>query len=351
MATNEVSVDRAGESMRIPLLPDGDLDPRNALDVTLADMISAAIGPSRGDDLLCVMQDGPGRTALVYIRQQTATEWCAEISHVGDIEPDTSWTFTDANADQPSSLREAHEAFVEWLGADALLLANAERARAGALVVKVDTRSSWFLRFPLSVFNQLGIGALKPYHDVEWIVTDKTFFKYGAERDQIRRELGDLGLFLSNAVIILNTYNEYQEDAGCRIATEAIVEILRLLHDIRLGDQRLTLRWHLNPSAAEVRSLLLDTNTTYFFADFEASSGRWESGEGKCLAWNRTAQGLAIREPIDVDPDNDDLSHIRLMRVFHCNSIFDPWIILLRRMTIRSCAGYCGLVHGESKVG
>ena len=328
ISPDEVNVTRTGESMRVRLLPNGDLDPSTVLDATLTDMIIAAIGASRGDDLLCVTRQGSDRTALRYIRQQSTTEWCAEILHVDCIEPDVSWTFTDANSDQSSTLGEAHDALVAWLGQDALLLSDTEAVPVGILTVKVDMRSRWFIRFPLSVFNQLGTGALRRHRGVEWIVTQKTFVEHYLERDQIRRELGDLRSFMSNTVIILNTYHEYDSDVGCSVATETLVEILGLLRNIDLGDanQRFTLRWHLNPSAAEVQSILRDPSTTYFFADFEASTGHWESGEGPCLAWNRTEPEIAARESIAIDPDVDDLSHIRLMRVFHCNSIFDPYI-------------------------
>src|SRR5438045_2823886 len=71
LATDEVSIDRAGETKRVRLLPDGSLDPHDVLDATLGDMISGAIGPGHGDDLLCVMQQDPGRTTLFHIRQQS----------------------------------------------------------------------------------------------------------------------------------------------------------------------------------------------------------------------------------------------------------------------------------------
>lgn len=302
-------------------VPDGS-DP--ALDVMTRDMLEAVIGLGQEADLLAVTHEASGRARLAFLRCARANEWCIEETVVDPIDPDTSWTFTDARSDQRSSLREAYNTLVQWLGSESLLFREIETATQPRLVVKVDSSSLWFLQFPLNTFLQLGIGSFVRYRDVEWITTSKSFFQHGLQYRQISDDLRDLKSFISGSVIVINTYREHEYDERCRLATDALVAVLRLLQDVHVGE-RVSLRWYLNPSAEVVRRLLLDPSTRYFFADFEASKGIWESGEGACAAWNASEAGEAMRAPVDLGFADGDLSHLRLMRVFHCNSVFDPF--------------------------
>jgi hypothetical protein len=292
--------------------------------VIVEEMRQAAAGPCFGDDLLCVMGESPDLARVVFVQYVTANQWSLNTWSTKPIEPDIAWTRTDAKADQEAALRDAYEGFIRWIGPDTML---ESRPRSGSLVVKVDPQSRWVLRFPLSSFHQLGYEAFARYRDVEWITSDKSFSVHGRERTQIRQELRDIETLLTRTVVVLNTYKEYSRDPKCATGTEAMLTILRLLREVQLGrgDRRLSLRWYLNPSVEKVREILLDPSTAYLFADFEASTGVWESGEGMAAAWDRTQPDLATRSPIALNLAPESLRHMRLMRVFHCNSIFDPF--------------------------
>jgi hypothetical protein len=193
------------------------------------------------------------------------------------------------------------------------------------LVVKVDPRSRWLLRFPLTTFHHLGFAGFAKYRGVEWITSEKSFSTHGLERAEIRQELCDVETVLTRTVVLINTYREHSRDAKCASGTEAMVAILSLFRDVAVGAASHSLRWYLNPSAEKVREILLDQRTAYVFADFEASAGFWESGEGTEASWDRAEGAAATRAPIEFGFDPHSLRHVRLMRLFHCNSIFTPF--------------------------
>jgi hypothetical protein len=230
--------------------------------------------------------------------------------------------------DQRDDLERLFADFQAWLG-DGFLGGRSPNPGRKLLSIKVDSGALWFLRFPLSAFCHLGYGSLAAYRDVEWIVSAKSFLQSCHERVVMEKELLDLTSVIQHSVVILNEYQEHDTKL-CKSGTDLVVQLLSCLRDIELQTGTVSLRWYCNPTAAHVTDILVNPETYYFFADFEASSGQWEPGQGEYQSWDggadqqpRTREGAPSPEFIALEGLDNRLRHIRLMRVFHCNSIFD----------------------------
>ena len=167
--------------------------------------------------------------------------------------------------------------------------------------IKIDRGNEWFLLMPIEIEGRVS---------ADWITTGKTFIRASAERRQVERELSDLANVLKHTVVIINTYPHFDE--GCAEATRAVVEILKLLEhvDLQPNDGVGGLRWYLNPASSTVERILRDEATRYVVADFHVEDGRWHTGGGGTVSVESFLPGA--------------LAHVRLLRVFHCNSVFDP---------------------------
>ncbi|MFX0198577.1 MAG: hypothetical protein ACFFCW_20850 [Candidatus Hodarchaeota archaeon] len=189
---------------------------------------------------------------------------------------------------------------------------TSSKPRCRQLTIKINPSELWFLSFPIDHFCRFKYGGFSPYKEVEWIITaDKTFVQNIYERIQIRNELRDIRNFLKHSVIILNTYQFFDKEPivkeKWREGTELVKEILSLFQDIKVDEEILSLRWHLNPGKGKVSSELLDSKTWYFFGDFHTENGKWQCGKDEWMSFDSFQKGT--------------LYHIRLMRVFHCHSI------------------------------
>lgn len=196
------------------------------------------------------------------------------------------------------------------------------------LTIKVNPSELWFLFFPIDYFCQFGYGMLSLYKEVEWIFTpQKSYFQNIHERLLIKNELKNIYKFLKHSIVILNTYPEFDNEPKLkhkwRKGTNLVIKILSLLQDIDIDDKAVSLRWYYNPSKNIVITEILDLSTFYFFGNFHTINRVWQQGEeikpldknGKCLT--------KTIELVDILKDKS-LSHIRLMRIFHCHSIMFP---------------------------
>ena len=233
-------------------------------------------------------------------------------------------------ADQRRDLEELFVTFKAWLGDDFSMVSGKADVKKKLLSIKVHSDALWFLRFPVSAFCHLGYGGLAAYQDVEWIVTEKGFLQSCHERMLTERELLDLTSVMKHTVVILNEYQRHSSKL-CKTGTKLVVDLLSCLQDVEFQTGNASLRWYCNPSAAQVKEILLDQQTYYFFGDFEARKGQWELGEGEYRSWDqslpqepRASEGLPDHRDFTFEGFDRRLQHIRLMRVFHCNSIFDP---------------------------
>jgi hypothetical protein len=109
-----------------------------------------------------------------------------------------------------------------------------------------------------------------------------------------------------------------------------LVELLGQFQNIALPSGVVHLKWIMNPTASELRALLLSKSTRFVFADFEASGGVWAMGDGTRRCYTNSAAYVCCDTPeaasFDLDSVRGQLEHVRLMRIFHCNSLYDPYI-------------------------
>jgi hypothetical protein len=208
------------------------------------------------------------------------------------------------------------------------------KRRNQQLTIKVHPSELWFLLFHIDHFSRFQYGRFSLYKEVEWIITlKKSFIQNIYERSLIQSELQNIRNFLKLSVIILNTYDtDWEKNLDpdikekCQEGTDLLVkEILPLFQNIEVEDEVLSLRWYLNPTRDEISYEFLNHDTRYFFANFHAEGGRWQIGEGKKASWKNNPTPLHKSES-DLwfslsDLEKVALSHIRLMRIFHCHSL------------------------------
>lgn len=299
-----------------------------AIEQEVEEMVTGSLSCGGVDVLLSLAQSGLGKTALLHVQPHVGGSWTAAGTVRNTPVTSADWAFDDSVDDQRQALDANYDALVRWLGQDHTLVSASEDRPNGKLVVRLDAESRWFLKFPLSAFQQLGIGFLARFRGVEWLVSGKTYVEHYRQRAALRAELSDLERFLSGSVIFLNFYAGFAAFEECVRATAAVIPLLRLLSSLRIGDgtRRLNLRWFCNPSAQTVRELLLASTTHYVFANFEASTGKWQTSDGPATSWDRPDEPCpGFIEWLDPNTEHFDLRHVRLLRVFHCNSVFDPF--------------------------
>ena len=186
---------------------------------------------------------------------------------------------------------------------------------AKRLVIKLQRSAFWFLKVPMDYFAQhKGFGRISSYAEIEWVVTGKSLCRVAQERANITRELSNLSNLLRHSVFIINTYSHFDEQ--CTTATEPELEVLRLFDSVNVQEggaiETLHLRYFFNPGVDEVEEILKDPDTWFVFADFHVECSTWALG---------VTQGLFDLECFE----RNSLSHVRLMRIYHCNSIFDSY--------------------------
>jgi hypothetical protein len=152
-----------------------------------------------------------------------------------------------------------------------------------------------------------------------------------AAQAETERELSNTSTFLAGAYIVLNTYKAHNASVQARTVSagfDLLVELLTCFKDIRIRDQQFNLKWTLNPSIDQLYSILTSKATRFFFADFEADGGIWTVGDGvhRCpTSCKHELASVSGRDCFDLARMRGTLEHIRLLRVFHCNSIYDPY--------------------------
>lgn len=210
---------------------------------------------------------------------------------------------------------------------DGLISTQSKHSRR--LTIKVNPSELWFLLFPVDYFCRFdGYGSFQLYKEVEWILTPKkSFIQNSRERLLIQNELQNVKNFLKHSVVILNTYPHFENDPSlkekCCRGTNLVKDTLSLLQDVDIDGEVLSLRWYLNPTKDKIYSELLNPNTRYFFADFHVKDGKWQTGVGKIASWENTTISENL-EQFEVEInflEKESLSHIRLMRTFHCYSV------------------------------
>lgn len=295
-------------------------------------LIAKLLFKDEKEDILWIEQNIAGKVWVLCLLEKECNRWQGQLVERNRPEYiDMDYALMNT-CEQKHYINDIFEKFKAWLPEDFLLIFNHSCGRQKILTIKVHPDELWFLRFPLSIFNQLQYAPFTAYSEVEWIVTDKGFTQNTYERARMRAELSDFQGLFEHSVVIVNTYKEHESKKLYREGTELVIEILQCLQDVNFNTGKSGFRWYVNPSSEKVKQLLLDAQTFYFFADFEASNGQWQMGEGQQRSWNDDLSSsmpetneTSVRQYFSLEDEDLNLSHIRLMRVFHCNSIFDPY--------------------------
>ena len=297
----------------------------------LVDVFLSKILTSSQSDVMLLRQNGPATVLLAEITRHGDREWVANLTEherVDDLED--SFTLS-AGVEQRHAVEQSFTRYCEWARpADPAARVGAEAK--GQLIVKVDPSELWFLKFPIAMFCHLGLGAFSRYETVQTIVTDRTVTQVCAMSRKVETELTSVETFLNGVYVVINTYEAHLKSfAELRDYTELVIEIMKALSDLAFSTGRLTLRWSLNPGIDELREILLSSTTRFVFANFEADEGTWELGDGPHDCWRCLTQ--TCDQHVDPHQGRDfslldlagQLGHLSLLRVFHCNSIYDPY--------------------------
>jgi hypothetical protein len=317
----------------------------NDLQPRLADAIASKIVGQDDADLLLVQRSQTGRVWICAIRGE-ASVWHAdaiEVVRPRQVATDfaLSGSFSDAG-EQEAYLRQSHRHFLEvvsewmsWVGIT---------AKPKLLRIKVDPREAWFLKFPLGLFAQLKLDGFQHYSGCQWIVTDRTICATVAGQRIAERDMADTSAFLRGAHIVINTYAAHERAGAADFlgkGFELALEILRQFHSISLNGETMSLRWTLNPPPDVLADILLSPLTRFLFADFEAAGNVWHIGDGPHKCWQPCTHPTRYTgEPrFQLVQFCDRLQHVVLMRIYHCNSIYDPHLRTVDPAGERTLAG------------
>jgi hypothetical protein len=286
-------------------------------------------------DMLSVMDD-PGVEPLLVIPSRQGFVWLAGMARIAEGEwegmvsecprlenIDTTYAIRMDPDEQRKYLEDIFASFSSWLP-DGFPLRQISLANSSVLAARVALGERWFLRIPLPVYACSLDYPVRQYRSVEYIVTAKNFAQYLRERQETTAGLRDVPTVLRKATVIINTYAQMKVERAAR-GTELLLEALSLFRDVSIDGEKLTLRWYLNPTGETISSILEDNSVAYVYADFESGRGKWEIGKGPRRSWDTKNESLEVSEQdefFEFPGRTYDLSHIKLMRVYHCNAAY-----------------------------
>ena len=230
-----------------------------------------------------------------------------------------------------SAAKRLYERLVDKNGCNvfnSIFVYNKENITSRKLTVKVNITELWFLFFPLDFFcEKKEFSRFVIYSEIEWLITkNKSFIQNTCQRIMISGEMLNAENFIKHSVIILNLYPHWFNDIDignkCLKGTWLLQKVLFLLSDLNIRNENISLRWYINPSVNIITNELKNSKTKYFFADFHTNNGIWQKGVEYPKKWEENIEPLENND-IDIDFDFDDLKHIRLLRIFHCNTVID----------------------------
>lgn len=282
-----------------------------------------------GDDIAFVLLVLPSVSGRFFVCGITGEcrRWKARVLEIPRPRSvDTSYALI-GNSDQLSDVRALHSSFLELIGTQLLLVMPQERRCL--LRVKVDPGEHWFLRYPLGAFAKFGLDGFEGISGVQWIVSARTITEVVNSQRAAEKQMSSTVGFFQGARIILNTYRVYSAAADAHSldeVTDLFFELAGCLQDLDIRGSSMSLHWTLNPDIEELTRLLLDSQTRYVFADFEAEDGTWHTGEGEHRCHKLCAHPPnAAGAPVDLSHFRGCLGHIQALKVFHCNSLYDPY--------------------------
>jgi hypothetical protein len=297
------------------------------LNESLLDVIASKIVVADPAQVMLVQPASSGGVWVCLIRGAD-DRWTATAVESSRPLIDTSYALPNTG-EQAQYIAVSYQAFKEFLKTDLFFL-EITQTKAQLLRVKVEPRELWFLRFPLGVFAKLSLPGFAHYSGCQWITSDRSISEIAQIQQTTETEIADTTLFFSGARFILNTYRMHSELRDAKWLDSALslsLEIFRPLREVNVGGKALTLQWILNPDGALLSEILETPQTRFVFAAFDARSGVWQLGDGPHQCYIPCAHAEASSAPafFDLERLQNRLNHIRLFRVFHCNSIYDPF--------------------------
>ena len=278
-------------------------------------------------DLLLLRRSLSGPIVLMFVTGSDGAWYADAVAIERDLRIDVSHTLSRGD-EQIAGIVANHRHFVR-LTAGLVSSRDRESPAAGLLRVKVDPRELWFLRFAFGAFARLGLDGFDGYAACQLIVTSRSVSQIAERQRATEHELANTAAFLDGTQIVLNTYREHASASSAprdEAAMAVLIEVLETLQELAFPPITHGLRWTLNPPADELRRILLSKETRFLFADFEAAGGVWSLGDGEHRCATACEHPRNERSPLfDLESLRGRLSHVRLMRVFHCNSLFDPY--------------------------
>ena len=268
------------------------------------------------DVVLFLANESTGTCSVVIVR--TLSDGFRSVNVLTRAIPSISITPFFRGRYQRAAIEASYRQYLEWLSCPGFT--NHKVATRGCLFIRVEDTTRWSLRWPFVTFCELGLPGFCN-EEVQLCTSKRPLSSIAHLREQVLALRQSPGDFLASCVVLANDYDHYDDD--CHRLTALLVDSLSLLADQCIDDEIVTLRWYVNAPPKLVREVLEDRRTQIIFADFEASSGGWETGTGLRRYWSGEA-GHEVDPPGAVDLSALDLRHIKMLRAFHCNSAFAP---------------------------
>jgi hypothetical protein len=299
----------------------------------LIDVLVSKIVTASTCTLMLVRSSGRGTVVLAQIEQRSEHEWEALMT---EYSPETGLTeisdsfMLSSGSEQECAIRHSFIKYCSWVG-QASDWKSGCSAKKHRLLVKVDPAELWFLRFPLGMYCHFELGQFCRYDAVQWIVSDRTVSQVVSVSQLTETALSNVSEFLAGAYVIINTYEVHlNRFPDLRESTDFLLDVMKAFRDIQISSRQYGLRWTLNPDESQLEAILLSPETRFVFANFESDGGTWELGDGRHDCWNSGIQGcphqsLKPQGKFSLDHLGGKLEHIRLLRIFHCNSIANPF--------------------------
>lgn len=293
----------------------------------LLDAIASKLVVRDRADLIFVHPASTGGVWLCSVGKDSREWRCLAINIDRPMNVSTDYALPGTD-DQLQNLIEIHQALVSFAGP--VLFRETRQENSTLLRVKVHPEEHWFARFPLGVFAKFHFAGFESYVACQWIVTERTISQIAANQTKTECEIADTKSFLEGTYILINTYQRHANTGDAPFIEngfDLLMQLLGQLQSITLDNHLFSLRWTMNPTRDQLNSIILSESTKFLFADFEAAGGFWSLGDGqhRChTTCNHHLSGSDLGE-FDLHSLRGRLAHIRLMRVFHCNSLYDPY--------------------------
>jgi hypothetical protein len=303
------------------------------------------------EDFLWITPAEQGRVwVFALLRQGSADHWYGQVVLANSMEnwltpfgPFDSFITTNRDsaiigmrdsqllAETVEQLNESATDLLNHLGCDGMglptdfpfLAEPEEPVKNLGMVIKLHPECLWFLCFPMDYFTFMpGVPGCFGRKRPEWIATAKPLSVHLDQKTSILKGLDAE----SGILIILNDNYPHFFDEGIKIDSPQLIkrgaEVIRKIMGCCAadccGDEQIVLdvpypglfSWTCNPSHQKLSDLLVDKRFKYVFADFHTKCGKW------CLTED-------VNDLFDVSKEftEGQLSHLRLMRIFHCQSL------------------------------